>query len=106
MDKFGQLAAYIVGILVLTGAYLTIRILESPNDFLQTSYGSSLLLKLIGVAGLLLLAASNKFFIVPNLDRAISVGHLRSSISVEIMVAVLVIGTTAYFTTVVGISHG
>jgi len=106
MDKFGQLAAYIVGTLVLTGAYLTIRILESPNDFFQTSYGSSLLLKLVGVAGLLLLAASNKFFIVPNLDRAKCVGHLRSSISLEIMVAVLVIGTTAYFTTVVGITHG
>ncbi len=106
MERFGQLAVYIVGFLIASGTYLAIAILESPNELLQTPYGSSLLLKLIGVAALLLLAASNKFFIVPNLDREISVGHLRSSISVEMVVAVAIIGITSYFTTVVGVSHG
>jgi len=102
MERFGQVAVYIVGLLMVTGAYLVINILESPDDFLQTPYGSSLLLKLIGVAALLLLAASNKFFIVPKLNQNISVGHLKSSISVEMVVAVVVVAITSYFTTVVG----
>lgn len=106
MERFGRIAVYIVGFLIVTGAYLAINILESPNELLQTPYGTSLLLKLIGVAALLLLAASNKFFIVPKLDQNISVGHLKSSISVEMVVAVVVVAITSYFTTVVGVSHG
>lgn len=105
MERFGKFAVYLVGLLVLSGAFIAIEVLETPNTLLRTPYGLNLLLKLIGVAALLLLAVSNKFLLVPNLDRRISIGYLQNSISMEMLVAGLVIAITSYFTTVVGITH-
>ena len=105
MEKFGQIAVYVVGLLVLTGGLMAFELLETPGSLLMVPYGVSLLVKLIGVAALLGLAASNKFWIVPNLERQLGKAHLQSSITLEMVVAVGVIGMTSYLTTVIGTSH-
>jgi len=105
MEKFGQIAVYVVGLLILTGGLMAFELLGTPGNLFMAPYGVSLLVKLIGVTALLALAASNKYWIVPNLDRHISKLHLQSSITLEMVVAVGVIGMTSYLTTVIGASH-
>jgi len=106
MENFGQVAVFIVGTLLLSGLYLATQLLNSIDDLVRTAYGTSFSLKLIGVAAILTLAASNKFFIVPNLTSASRIRHLREYVSLELVVAIFIIGITSYFTTVVGVSHG
>jgi len=101
MQGFGALAACMVAALLLAGIGLTVQLLQTPADLVTTSYGNTLLLKLAGVAALLLLAATNKLLLVPTLP-AKGVKNLQRSIRFEIVVALYVVAITSWMTTVTG----
>jgi copper resistance protein D len=99
---FGAIALPIVVMLIASGVFLLTRLLHSPSDFLSTPYGISLLLKLGGVAGLLVLASLNKLVLVPRLGRMATVHYLQISIRVELVLAIFVLAVTAWLTTAIG----
>lgn len=102
MKRFGELAVYIVLLLLLSGIYLLSQLLQSLTELFTTSYGLSLLAKLMGVAALLLLGEANKFRLVPALVQHSGVKALKRSIMSEMGLALIVLGLTAFLTTSVG----
>lgn len=104
MKRFGQIAAWGVAGLLLAGTGLLWLLLDEPAALVATGYGRFFLLKIGLVVGLLALAAINKFRLVPRLQKGDSSGlvALRRSITVEMIVAGLVLVVTAVFTTVSG----
>ncbi len=103
MQRFGELAIVFVAVLILSGLYLLLQLLESPIELISTPYGITLILKLAGVSALLFLGALNKMRLVPNLKNNIGVSNLKRSIQYEIYVAFVVLIITAYLTTLIGI---
>jgi putative copper resistance protein D len=72
------------------------------SALLGGGYGQALLLKVLFVAGLLALAAANKLRFIPQMmmgDRA-AAGRLAKSVSIEWIVIVAVLLTTAVLTSV------
>lgn len=67
LERFGVIAMFLVGALVLAGVVLTVLLLDSLAALWQTAYGITLMIKLALVAALLLLAALNRFRLVPGL---------------------------------------
>lgn len=99
--RFGNLAVYIVAMLVLAGALLLWLLSESPAAFITSSYGQLFLGKLLLFALLLGLAALNKLRLTPALftgdTRAPQ--RLRTSIRLEIAAVITILLITATFTT-------
>jgi len=106
MQRFGEIAVNVVCVLVFTGLFLLTRLLNPLSDLFSTPYGRMLLFKLLGVTGLLTLAAINKLRIVPKLDNKNVNVLLKRSIMLEMGVALFVLLVTSYFTTLVGPDHG
>lgn len=102
MKKFGEIAVAIVAVLIISGIYLLSQLLGSVEELFTTAYGISLTAKLVGVAALLLLAAANKFRLVPGLQKSSGETKLKRSIMLEMLVALSVLVLTAFFTTLVG----
>ena len=104
MARFGNVAAYAVGALVVAGLALTWALLRQPVALLDSDYGRLLLVKLALVAVLLALAAGNKLRLVPRLASgdASAVASLRKSITAEIVAVLLILLVTASFTTLTG----
>lgn len=102
MRTFGLLAMGIVALLLLSGVFLATQLLQAPMELLTTAYGRVLLLKLLGVYALLLLAATNKWLLVPRLVSGASATALQKSIRMEWIVALLVLAVTSWMTTIVG----
>ncbi len=102
MHSFGVLALGIVGGLLLSGLYLATQVLQTPAELVNTAYGRTLLLKLVGVGALLLLAALNKLVLVPKLLAAGSTSALQTSIKIETGVALGVLVVTSWLTTMTG----
>jgi copper transport protein len=98
--RFSQLAAVLVGLMVLAGAYLAYERLPTVSDLWQARYGQVLLVK----SGLVLLALSwgalHHFVVAPALERGRGVGSRAVSrslrgesavaIAILLVVAVLV----------------
>jgi putative copper resistance protein D len=103
--KFGRQASIIVPILIVVGVAFAIRLTGSPANLIGTEYGLLLLLKIIAVAGLLLLAAMNKLRLVPNLIEGdvLAASHLRSSIKVEFIAFFVIFVITAILTSAVNL---
>jgi copper resistance protein D len=102
MILFGNLAAYVVGTLLLSGILLLTEMIGSFEELFTTAYGRAFLAKLSGVVALLGLAAANKLLLVPGLTTTHSARRLRLSIRTEIFVACFVLAVTAWLTTVIG----
>lgn len=104
MRRFGQIAAFAVGALIVAGVLLIWLLLETPLALLESSYGRLIALKLLLVMGLLSMAAMNKLILSPALvaGDASALQRLRKSISVELVLAGAVLVVTATFTTVTG----
>ncbi len=104
MQRFGKLAAGVVGLLIAAGLLLLWLLLGKADALWSTSYGQIFVVKLFCVALLLVLAAMNKLRLTPLLrirgDTATV--KLRRSIMAEMIVASLVLLATACFTTVAG----
>lgn len=102
MALFGNLAVYVVGLLLLSGAFLLTQSIGTFEELFTTTYGRTFLVKLSGVAALLGLAAANKLFLVPELTTNNSARRLQVSIRTEILVACFVLAVTAWLTTAIG----
>jgi putative copper resistance protein D len=106
MKEFGKYGAYFVSAILLSGTFLLFQLFGSVSEFVTTSYGNAVLLKLVLVVFLLVLAAINKFRLSPSIEKNGAVLKLRNSILLEIVFATVIAAITTYFTTVIGIAHG
>jgi putative copper resistance protein D len=99
--RFGVVAMVTVPALIITGGYMGYELAGSLEALVGTGYGQALIIKMLLVGLLLGLAAANKLRFIPALragDPA-AAGHLSKSISVEWLVILAVLGTTAVLTT-------
>lgn len=100
--RFGRAAAVFVPLLILAGLVMGTALTGSLTTLVVTGYGQALLLKSLLVAGLLGLAAMNKFRFVPRLaarDSRAAV-ELSRSISLEWGLVLAILLTTACLTSV------
>jgi len=97
IESFGGRAVLVVGGLLAAGALLVLLLTGGMVD-LDTAYQQRLLIKLALVALLLVLAAVNRLRLTPLLARDYQRGaaQLRTSIRLEIAVAVLILAATAW----------
>ncbi len=102
LKRFGDNAIAILFTLVLAGVLMLYELLESPLELLNTDYGFALLIKLGFVLGILLIAAMNKLLIVPVLLESKSTLRLRSSLRLELAVAIAILLVTSFLSTLVG----
>ncbi|NIA67968.1 hypothetical protein HBA54_05125 [Pelagibius litoralis] len=100
MERFGRLGVYFVACLLAAGIVLTWLLLDGFLPLFTTSYGLMLLAKLALVGGLLLLAALNKWRLVPVLAAADAGAgvRLRLSITAEICLVAAILSVTALLT--------
>ena len=106
MHKFGQIASFFVGVLIVAGTYLAVELVGSFDQLFTTSYGALLGLKLILVVHILVLAAFHKFIVVPSLIKnKQSRNSLVISIKVEMALGVAILITTGILTTLLGPGH-
>jgi len=103
MEAFGRIAAYVVGILILCGITIAVLLFKDLNTLIYTSYGHGFSLKLLFVGCILLLAAFNKWFLTPRLEEPLFAQYLSCAILFEMYLGLLILLTTSYITTVVGI---
>ena len=99
--RFGIVASATVPVLIIVGGYMGYELVGSFRALVGTGYGQALIIKVLLVGLLLGLAAANKLRFIPALrigDPA-AAGHLSKSISVEWLVILAVLGTTAVLTT-------
>ncbi|MGM0672069.1 copper resistance D family protein [Thioalkalivibrio sp.] len=108
LARFGQLAAFGVGLLVLAGVVLASLLLGGITPLLTTSYGQLLIGKVLIVGLLLLLAATNKWRLVPAFERGEprAPGRLRRSIALEGTLVAAILLVTAVLTTVSSPANG
>lgn len=102
--RFGKLAAVIVCLLIVAGALLSSVIIGRIDALWGSSYGQLFMIKLGWVILLLGIAAINKLHLTPRLLRGdqSAIEKLRLSIKVEMVLASLILFTTAFFTSIVG----
>ena len=100
--RFGQAASVIVPGLILAGLLMAWLLVGDLQALVATSYGQTLLLKVVLVGAVLTLAAGNKLLFVPAMqagdDKAAR--HLARSIEIETLVILVVLATTATLTSV------
>ena len=99
--RFGVVATVTVPALIIVGGYMGYALVGSFEALISTGYGQALIIKVLLVGLLLGLAAANKLRFIPALrigDPA-AASHLSKSISVEWLVILAVLGTTAVLTT-------
>ncbi|WP_018881395.1 CopD family protein [Thioalkalivibrio sp. ALE30] len=102
LARFGQVAVFGVGLLVLAGVVLAALLLGGVTPLLTTGYGQFLIGKVLIVGLLLLLAAANKWRLVPAFERGEpgAPGRLRRSIALEGGLVGSILLLTAVLTTV------
>ena len=102
LHRFGTLAAWIVGLLVVVGLIYAWLLSGSPAALLGTAYGALLLSKVALVGLLLGLAALNKLRLVPAIaqHRAQAPSALRRSIAFEGATVAFILFATATMTSV------
>ena len=99
--RFGVVATITVPALIIAGGYMGYELVGSFSALVGTGYGQALIIKVLLVGLLLGLAAANKLRFIPALRAGDPTGasHLSKSISVEWLVILAVLGTTAVLTT-------
>ena len=97
IQRFSRVALVAVGGLATAGAVVAAIQLETTAALEATSYGRTLLAKLLGVTALLTLAAANKLVHTPALEAgdARAVGRLRRAIHWEMAAGGCVLAVTA-----------
>jgi len=93
LSAFTRLAPWAVAILLLSGMMLASIQIDRPASLWQTSWGQILLAKLTAVGGLLLLAAWNRWWLIPRGGaRALLIGSIGAEIILGLAVIVLLSG--------------
>ena len=103
MHLFGRIAAFIVGILVLSGLSVALLLIKDIETLFHTSYGQGFMIKILFVLSILVLAAFNKWYFTPRLQEPKFAKKLGYAILFEMLLGLSVLLTTGYITTVVGI---
>ena len=103
MHLFGRIAAFVVGILLACGASIALLLIKDFNTLLNTPYGHGFIIKIAFVLSILLLAAFNKWYFTPRLQDPKFARQLGYAILFEISLGLMILLTTGYITTVVGI---
>jgi putative copper resistance protein D len=99
--RFGVVATVTVPVLIILGGYMGYELVGSFSALISKGYGQALIIKVLLVGLLLGLAAANKLRFIPELragDTA-AANHLSKIISIEWLVILAVLGTTAVLTT-------
>jgi putative copper resistance protein D len=107
VNRFESIGALIVVVITVTGVVNYLFIVGPKLDeVLLSTYGVLLLIKVALFAGMLVLAALNRFHLGPFLQRSLREGHyrvaanaLRRSLVVELSLAVLIVGLVAWLGT-------
>jgi putative copper export protein len=99
--RFGVLAIFHVGLLLIAGITYAYVLLGDLNLIFTTGYGNVLLTKIVLVSLLLSLAALNKFKLVPLLEKnqIQGVRRFKSSVRFEIFLALLILLVSSLLTT-------
>ena len=99
-DSFGWIAQRVVAVLVVAGVAYAAILTGSVMTLLTSAYGLTLLAKILLVAGLLGLAARNRFRIVPALQAGdlTAVLRLRHAIDREILLALAILVISSLLT--------
>ncbi|MDA9249764.1 CopD family protein [Octadecabacter sp.] len=99
--RFGVVATVTVPLLIIAGGFMGYELVGSLDALIGTGYGQALIIKVLLVGLLLGLAAANKLRFIPALRAGDSAAanHLSKSISVEWLVILAMLGTTAVLTT-------
>ncbi|MBM7072442.1 CopD family protein [Shewanella sp. 202IG2-18] len=102
MGKFGRQASIAVSLLLIAGLWLAFQLVGNVEELVSSSYGQTLLLKLVLVVSILGIAAKHKLKLVPQLKNNDGREALSKSISIEMVVAFAILSVTAGLTSVVG----
>ena len=99
-DRFGWIAQRVVAVLIIAGVAYAAILTGSVVALLTSAYGLVLLAKIGLVAGLLGLAARNRFRVVPALlaGDLSAIGRLRHTIDREILLALVVLVMSSLLT--------
>ena len=99
-QRFGEIAKFIVPLLIAAGIYMSFILVGSLNALINTGYGQALILKLTVVSLLLALAAANKLRFIPGLHKnnPNAAKNLIRSISAEYVAVFAILGITAVMT--------
>ena len=102
MRRFGDMAGVCLPVLFAAGLILVLKLFHTPGQVISTPYGITLLIKLLLVALLLLVAAGNRFVLIPRILAGAGPGRLAGAIRVEIVLAMAILAVTGYLATTVG----
>ena len=105
MKRFGNNATAVVLVLIVAGVLMLFELFHSISEVFTTPYGQVFLIKLILVFFIFGIAGVNKLKLTPGLVNDGGVVLLRNSIRIEIVVAILILCATSYFSTIVGPSE-
>lgn len=95
-QRVSSLAAWSVGVLMLTGIYQALIKLWSPALLLETQYGVTLTIKIFFYALVLGLAGLNRFYWLPLLERRHQLfPSFQTSTRIELVLLVMVLLSTA-----------
>jgi copper transport protein len=96
---FSRIATWTLVVVVATGVLRAVTEVGSPSNLLHTSYGVTLLVKVVLVLVVVAFAAFNHFRYVPGLDREGDAGrHVRNDSRAELVVLAGVLVATAVLT--------
>jgi putative copper resistance protein D len=100
-QRFGVVATVTVPALIIAGGYMSYQMVGSFSALISTGYGQALIIKVLLVGLLLGLAAANKLRFIPALRAGdpTAASHLSKSISIEWLIILAMLGTTAVLTT-------
>ena len=101
LERFGELAAVAVLILIICGAWMS-YVLTGWQGLFSSDYGFWLLVKLALVVVILVMAAYHKLHLVPLILKRGNTFLIQKSILMEKMIASSILVVTAIFTTFVG----
>lgn len=98
--RFSALAIPAVLVLACTGTLIAAVQVQAASNLVATTYGLLLLIKLTGVATMVVLAGWNRQYLVPALQArdGSAPGQLRRSVMVEFAVGALVLAVTSVLT--------
>jgi copper resistance protein D len=106
LERFGRLASWAVGALVVAGVIILGSLTEWHLD-LASAYQQAMAFKLAAVVLILLLAAANKWRITPQIARGDSAGRaaFKASIVIEAAAAILTLLATALIVSFAPVQH-
>jgi copper transport protein len=81
--RFSRLAAPIVVVLALAGAYIALRELPAPSALLTSGYGITLLAKSIVFTGALVFAGYHRRSLLPRIAAGAPVANMRRTLALE-----------------------